>query len=125
MDRPRQGRLDQPRRTAVRSARTAAAQHKRNGMSKTEYIRRLEDALWNLVRRWPGGRGYDMAIRRARKLLLEGALQFPSTSTGSNDMPSSSPNSPGPWLQDGDTVGRDSYRAPAQPEPVRTRHGQN
>jgi hypothetical protein len=54
-------------------------------VSKTEYTRKLEDALWGLVRRWPDGRGYDMAIRRARELLLEGALQFPSTSTGSGD----------------------------------------
>jgi hypothetical protein len=54
-------------------------------MSKIEYTRKLEDALWELVRRWPDGRGYAMAIRRARKLLLEGALRPLSPNPRSSD----------------------------------------
>jgi hypothetical protein len=52
-------------------------------MSKTEYTRKLELALWELIRRWPDERGYDAAVGRARQLLLDGALGFPAPSTGS------------------------------------------
>jgi hypothetical protein len=46
-------------------------------MPQLQYLRRLEDALQDLIRRWPDERGYDTAIGRARALLLEGALGFP------------------------------------------------
>ena len=46
-------------------------------MPQLQYLRRLEDALQDLIRRWPDERGYDTAIGRARALLLEGALRFP------------------------------------------------
>jgi hypothetical protein len=52
-------------------------------MGKTEYTRKLELALWELIRRWPDERGYDVAVGRARQLLLEGALRSPAPSTGS------------------------------------------
>ena len=54
-------------------------------MSKTEYTRKLEVALWELIQRWPDERGYDVAIGRARQLLLEGAPRFPAPGTGSDD----------------------------------------
>ena len=53
-------------------------------MSKTEYTRKLEVALWELIQRWPDERGYDVAIGRARQLLLEGAIRFPSPGAGSD-----------------------------------------
>ena len=40
-------------------------------MSKTEYTRKLELALWELIRRWPDERGYAVAIGHACQLLLE------------------------------------------------------
>jgi hypothetical protein len=51
-------------------------------IGKTEYTCELELALWELIRRWPGERGYDVAIGHARQLLLEGALRFPAPSAG-------------------------------------------
>jgi hypothetical protein len=42
-------------------------------VNKTEYTRKLEMALWELIRRWPGERGYAIAIEQARGLLLGGA----------------------------------------------------
>jgi hypothetical protein len=52
-------------------------------MGKTEYTRKLELALWELIRRWPDERGYDVAIGLARQLLLEGAFRFPTPGTSS------------------------------------------
>jgi hypothetical protein len=40
-------------------------------MGKTEYTRKLELALWELIHRWPDELGYDVAIGRAQELLLE------------------------------------------------------
>jgi hypothetical protein len=48
-------------------------------MGKTEYTCKLELALWELVHRWPGERGFGVAVERARQLLLE------APSTGSDD----------------------------------------
>ena len=53
-------------------------------MSKTEYTRKLEVALWELIQRWPDERGYDVAIGRARQLLLEGAPLLEAPGTGSD-----------------------------------------
>jgi hypothetical protein len=53
-------------------------------VNKTEYTCNLELALWELIRRWPDERGFDVAIGRARQFLLEGALRFPAPGAGSD-----------------------------------------
>jgi hypothetical protein len=53
-------------------------------MNKTEYTCRLELALWELVHRWPGEHEYDVAVERARQLLLEAPSTGPDDATCSN-----------------------------------------
>jgi hypothetical protein len=53
-------------------------------MNKTEYTCKLELALWELVHRWPGERGFGVAVERARQLLLEEAgSPFPAQAPAS------------------------------------------
>jgi hypothetical protein len=84
-------------------------------MNKTEYTRKLELALWELIRRWPGERGYDVAIGEPASFYWRPPAQDRTTMPAPWENKENTPPAR-PASQDGSTIsGRvQSSRGPRQ-----------